>query len=123
MGLLKTLTPYSLKKINFFTRVIDLNVLVDLSDIYANPWSSQWIKVMAENTINDTPIMTVSAGQTHSLIVNSKGKVFVWGWNDNGQCSQHPSINEVVLNQGSSKHSQVNIESVIDPDKFSQIKN
>lgn len=40
MGLLKTLTPFSLKKINFFTRVIDLNVLVDLSDIYSNPWSS-----------------------------------------------------------------------------------
>lgn len=42
---------------------------------------------MAENTINDTPIMSVSAGQTHSLIVNSKGKVFTWGWNDNGQCA------------------------------------
>jgi hypothetical protein len=62
MGLLKTLTPFSLKRINFFTRVIDLNVLVDLSDIYANPWSSQWTRIMAENTINDTPIMSVSAG-------------------------------------------------------------
>jgi len=28
--------------------------------------------------------MSVSAGQTHSMIVNSKGKVYTWGWNDNG---------------------------------------
>lgn len=40
MGLLKTLTPYSIKKIHFFTRVIDLNILVDLSEIYTHPWSA-----------------------------------------------------------------------------------
>ena len=73
---------------------------------------------MAENTINDTPIMSVSAGQTHSLIINSKGKVYTWGWNDNGQCAQHSSISEVVLNQNTSKNAQVHIESVIDPNKY-----
>lgn len=40
MGLLKTLTPYSIKKIHFFTRVIDLNILVDLSEVYTHPWSA-----------------------------------------------------------------------------------
>lgn len=62
MGLLKTLTPYSVKKIHFFTRVIDLDILVDLSDIYTHPWSSQWLKAMAESTQSDTPIMNISAG-------------------------------------------------------------
>lgn len=44
--------------------------------------------------------------------------MFTWGWNDNGQCAQHSSINEVILNQNTSKNSQVHIESVIDPNKY-----
>ena len=123
MGLLKTLTPYSIKKIHFFTRVIDLNILVDLSDIYTQPWSSQWLKSTAENTINETPIMNVSCGTTHSLIVNSKSKVFAWGWNDNGQCAQSRSVEEVILNQASSKNAQVHLESIIEPEKQAQFKN
>ena len=90
MGLLKALTPYSIKKIHFFSRVIDLSIRVDLSDIYTHPWSSQWIKCMSESTHSDCPIMTITAGQTHSMVVNSKGKVFAWGWNDNGQCAKSP---------------------------------
>jgi hypothetical protein len=35
MGLIKTLTPYSPKKIHFFTRVVDINILVDLSDVFS----------------------------------------------------------------------------------------
>ena len=83
-GLLKTLTPYSIKKIHFFTRVVDLNILVDLSEIYSLPWSSQWLKAKAESIQLDTPIMNIQAGQSHTMVVNSKNKVFVWGWNDNG---------------------------------------
>ena len=41
--------------------------------------------------------MSVSAGQTHSMAVNSKGRVYVWGWNDNGQCAKNPDNNEVIL--------------------------
>jgi len=84
MGLLKTLTPYSIKKIHFFTRVIDLSIHLDLSDIYTHPWSTQWLKAMAESTQVDTPIMNLNAGGSHTMVVNSKSRVFVWGWNDNG---------------------------------------
>ena len=64
MGLLKTLTPYSIKKIHFFTRVIDLNILVDLSEIYTHPWSAQWIKSMAESTLNDSPMMNITTSNS-----------------------------------------------------------
>lgn len=40
LGLLKALTPYSIKKIHFFNRVVDLDILVDLSEIYPHGWSS-----------------------------------------------------------------------------------
>ena len=39
---------------------------------------------MAESTLNETPILTVSAGLTHTMAINSRSKVYVWGWNDNG---------------------------------------
>ena len=113
MGLLKTLTPYSIKKISFFTRVIDLSILVDLSEVYTHPWSTQWLKAMAESTHNDAPIMNITAGQTHTMIVTSKCKVYTWGWNDNGQCTKPFDLNEIILSQPSIKNSQVNLEQVI----------
>lgn len=110
MGLLKSLTPYSIKKIHFFNRVVDLDILVDLSDIYSIPWSSQWLKALGESTQSETPIMTIKAGQSHTLLINSKQKVFVWGWNDNGQCAKNLDLNEIVLNQPSIKNAQVNLD-------------
>ena len=91
MGLLRTITPYSPKKIHFFTRVVDLAILVDLKDLYDQPWSTQWIKTMAENTVNNTPIMSLQHGDSHTLAVNSRGKVFTWGWNDSGHCGKPES--------------------------------
>jgi alpha-tubulin suppressor-like RCC1 family protein len=61
--------------------------------------------------------MDVSAGLTHTMIINSKGKVFSWGWNDNGQCAKPSQINEVILGQQSIKNAQVNFEYTIDKDK------
>jgi alpha-tubulin suppressor-like RCC1 family protein len=88
MGLLKTITPYSLKKISFFTRVLDLNIMVNLQDVYELPWSTQWIKSVAENTLNNTPMMAIQVGSAHTMAINSKGKIFTWGWNHNGQCGK-----------------------------------
>ena len=67
--------------------------------------------------------MHLSAGLTHTMIVNSKGKVFTWGWNDNGQCAKSSNINEVILNQPTIKHAQVNLESIIDKDLLFQVQN
>lgn len=122
MGLLKALTPYSIKKIHFFTRIIDLSILTDLSEIYQNPWSSQWIKAVRESTVSDTPIMSIQTGETHSLAVNTKGKVFTWGWNDNGQCAKDPEIMEVCLNSNLSiKSSNIMLDHLIDKSKQQQI--
>lgn len=67
--------------------------------------------------------MDVSAGLTHTMIINSKGKVFSWGWNDNGQCAKPSQINEVILGQQSIKNAQVNFEYTIDKDKQLMIQN
>lgn len=38
--LVKPHTPYSMKKIQLFTKVLDLHVITDMSEIYSLPWSS-----------------------------------------------------------------------------------
>jgi len=38
------------------------------------------------NIKNNTPIQLIYTSSTHSAAINSKGKVFFWGWNNNSQC-------------------------------------
>jgi len=38
------------------------------------------------NIKNNTPIQLIYSSTTHSAAINSKGKVFFWGWNNHGQC-------------------------------------
>ena len=38
-SIIKSTTPYTVKKIQLFTRVLDLHVMTDLTDIYTTPWS------------------------------------------------------------------------------------
>lgn len=83
-GLAKEHTPYSVKKIQLFSRVIDQHILTDLSEVYSQPWGSQYIKLQSDNLLNEAPLMSLSTGSTHCMAVNSKGRVFAWGWNDNG---------------------------------------
>ena len=33
---------------------------------------------------NDTPIMQLSVGASHTVACTGRGRTYVWGWNDNG---------------------------------------
>lgn len=37
-------------------------------------------------------------GSTHTVAVNQRGKVYAWGWNDNGQCAKETEVAEVIVN-------------------------
>jgi alpha-tubulin suppressor-like RCC1 family protein len=39
--------------------------------------------------MNKSPIQLIHTGATHTIAINSKGKLFSWGWNSYGQCG-HP---------------------------------
>lgn len=45
--------------------------------------------------------MNLTIGSTHSLAVNTKGKVYAWGWNDNGQCGKPINNTEIMVRQSS----------------------
>lgn len=93
----------------FFTRVLDLYALTDLSDVYPQSWSNSWNKIYGDCANEDFPILYLANGSTHSLAVNQKGKLYAWGWNDNGQCARDESISEVIVNV-SSKQAYISLK-------------
>ena len=101
-GLVKNHTPYSLKKIFLFNRITDLHVITDISDMHSTPWAAQYMKVYRDCLSNETPIMQLSVGQSHSFAATGRGRAYIWGWNDNGQCAKDPmAVDEVVIKQSS----------------------
>lgn len=54
---------------------------------------------------DDSPILDVRVGATHTLAVNQRGKVYVWGWNDCGQCAKDMvDVSEVIAQSARSAH-------------------
>lgn len=69
-----------LSDLEFVTRIIDLDVLTDSREINSKLWIDQFYHV-TESLSADAPIHTIEVGETFSLVVNSKNKVFTWGLN------------------------------------------
>ena len=58
------------------------------------------MKLYKDNLAQETPIMELSVGQSHSIASTGRGRTYVWGWNDNGQCAKDPfMLDEVVVKQ------------------------
>lgn len=47
--------------------------------------------------------MQVSLGQCHTVASTGRGKAYIWGWNDNGQCGRDPMMCDEVVIKSSSK--------------------
>ena len=89
---MKEQTPYSMKKIFLFNRIVDQHVIIDLSEMHTTPWSSQYMKLYKDNMVHETPLMQLSVGQSHSIATTGRGSTYVWGWNDFGQCGKDPML-------------------------------
>lgn len=99
---IKNHTPYSLKKICVFIRVADLHVISDLQEMHGAPWAGQWMQLFRDQMDADNPIMALKVGTSHTLACTGKGKTFVWGWNDNGQCARDiQTCDEIIIKQSS----------------------
>ena len=67
-------SPYSIKKIALFSRVADLHVITDLSEMHSTPWSAQWMKIYKDNINTETPVMALAVGASHSIASTGRGK-------------------------------------------------
>lgn len=82
----RPVTPFHVEKIYFFARPFDLELFFDHSIVYESLWSHQLESLTKELMQKEEYIMDVSIGNSHSISITSKGRIFTWGWNDKNQC-------------------------------------
>ena len=85
-----------IKKILFFSKIIDIDLYNStihyLNDEYFIDKYSK-IEIITKKMYSSN-IINIQLGECHTLILNSKGKVFAFGWNENKQCDVENGINK-----------------------------
>jgi len=87
-----------------------LHIITDLSDIYNTPWAAQWMTIYKEGIEAEKPIMQLSVGASHSIATNGKGQLYVWGWNDNGQCTINKDLVDEIVVKASGQSALIDLE-------------
>ena len=83
-------TPLPQPKISIFSKILDLDIINDSSDIENKNWSDEFMSIFKRSLKSGTPIQKLFLGNCHSMALNSEGKVYTWGWNNYGQCGAYP---------------------------------
>ena len=93
------INAYSIGKIKFFARILSIDIYLNINTIYDNEWHNEFNYIYNSNIASNTPIQQIHLGENHTLLINSKGKVFTWGWNNNSQCCNEniPYIDNMIL--------------------------
>ena len=73
-------------KIEFFSRILAIDMLLDLNEIYDINWGEEFRNIYEKNMNGHTPIQLIAIGDSNTLMTNSIGKVYSFGWNNNTQC-------------------------------------
>ena len=103
----------NLPKVDFFARIMALDMIVDLNEIYELNWSEEFRDIYDKNMFNHTPIQLISIGDTSTMMVNSLGKIYTFGWNNNSQCgiNNKASIKNFILPEINKEEINSNINS------------
>ena len=73
-----TKNAYSDSDLEFFTRIVDLDALTDTREVYEKLWMEQYYYV-TDVLSADAPIHGIEVGETFTIAINSKSKIFTWG--------------------------------------------
>ena len=80
-------------KRNFFSKILDIEILVDTNEIYSKPWSKLMNNIYKKFESKNDSIQLISFGAQHTLCISNKGKLFSFGWNNYSQCGKKPKKN------------------------------
>ena len=79
------------QKIQFFTEINDIDVYNTSIIVYNNEfWCDKFYKLLKIDKKlfgENSSILNIKLGETYTCLLNSKGKVYTFGWNDYGQCN------------------------------------
>ena len=93
---------YNLTKINLFVKILSIDSIINFSEIYEKNWGEEYYKIYKKNMELNSPIQKISIGNYHTILLNSKGKIFCWGWNNNNQLGtnkEKENIENIILNK------------------------
>ena len=77
---------FNIPKINLFIKILSIDSIINFADIYEKNWGEDFQTIYKLNMNLNTPIQKISIGNYHTILLNSKGKIFSWGWNNKNQC-------------------------------------
>jgi len=78
--------------IRVFAKILEIDYLYKNEDLDEKLWNDEFYKIYKDSIKNETPIQKIEISNTHTMILNSSGKVFSWGWNNFGQCGSFPNL-------------------------------
>ena len=97
------------QKISFFTEINDIDLYNSSILVYNNEfWCDKFYKLLKIDKRlfgENSSFMNIKTNETYTCLLNSKGKVYTFGWNENGQCnidnvsSEQKNISSLVFSQ------------------------
>ena len=97
------------QKIVFFTEINDIDIYNSSILVYNNEfWADKFYKLLKVDKKlfgENSSFLNIKAAETYTCLLNSKGKIYTFGWNDFGQCnidtvsSDQKSITSLVFSQ------------------------
>ena len=97
------------QKISFFTEINDIDLYNSTFMIYNNEfWYDKFYKLVRIDKKlfgENSSFLNIKTNETYTCLLNSKGKIYTFGWNDNGQCnidnvsSEQKNISSLVFSQ------------------------
>ena len=124
---------FKIPKIELFARILAIDILLDLNEIYDSDWGEEFQSIYEKNMNNHTPIELISVGESNTLLTNSIGKVYSFGWNNNCQCgiNNKSSIQSYILpniisndqNETSNRHNKKSSFPVVYYEKNKNLSN
>ena len=97
------------QKITFFTEINDIDLYNSSIMIYNNEfWCDKFYKLVKIDKKlfgENSSFLNIKVNETYTCLLNSKGKIYTFGWNENGQCnietvsSEQKNISSLVFSQ------------------------
>ena len=88
-------------KITFFSKIVDIDLYNSTIHTYGDEfWIEKFYKFEAiTKKIYSSLFFNIQLAECHTSILNGKGKIFSFGWNENGQCNLDNSVKTNNNNQ------------------------
>ena len=97
------------QKISFFTEINDFDLYNSSIIVYNNEfWYDKFYKLLKIDKKlfgENSSFLNIKVNETYTCLLNSKGKVYTFGWNENGQCnidnvsSENKAISSLTFSQ------------------------